>query len=732
MKVKFVVYTGGKWDLINGNIEYVTGVDSRRRGLEIETDHSYNSFLNYVSKMCDTPNITRLSYRMSTFTDPIDIINDRDVRFFFDQAMQNPFELYKLYVIQESDVGSSGLSCLNNLKAPDLNIPLKESFDILNDECPNLEKNYEKSLTSHNQSGSSSIVFDAGHIFNNKEEMKLELGKKSLLEHFEFKVDRSSKTRYEVSCLGDGCEWRFKAHAIPCGNLWFVKHMNDSHTCSKTQTHPHFRQANPKVLGHFLKEQLKDSGRIYRAKEIVKDFRQRFEVEITNLQAWRGKSYALELLQGTTRDSFAELPIYCYNLKLANPGSVTHILVDEQSRFEMVFVALGAAIRSFMLNLRPVVIIDAAHLKGEFKGTLFLAVGMDGNNQILPLAYGIGKSEDGESWTWFLSKLRDCVGEIADMAIISDRANSIHVGVRNVFPRVYHGLCCRHLMMNLRLPSSKKKEYEALWWKTCKSYRMSDFTESFNALCLAVPRIRQVLTNIGFGRWARAHCPGNRYHYMTSNSAESINSLSRFSRKMPITQLIEFFRESVQKWFYDRRLQGMQESHSLTQWAQKKILKKIEGSRTWTVAGIRQVSGLPCGHVIAVSRFLGEPDCSHYAFSCYSNEVYKKTYEESINPLPHRSEWVIPEGLGSVLPPNITKRQSGRPKENNRILSRGEEPVPVYCSRCRTYGHVRDVCLDPMKSQIRSRKSSAKGKEKETETQSSTDDIFPSYNLAEF
>ncbi|KAJ0935599.1 putative transposase, MuDR, plant [Helianthus annuus] len=279
--------------------------------------------------MCDTPNITRLSYRMSTFTDPIDIINDREVRFFFDLAMPNPFELYKLYVIQESDVGSSGFSCLNNFKAPDLNIPVKESVDVLNDECPILENNFEKSLTSNNESGSSSIVYEAGHIFNNKEEMKLELGKKCLLEHFEFKVDRSSKTRYEVSCMGDGCEWRFKAYAIPCGNLWFVKHMNDRHTCSKMQTHPHFRQANPKVLGHFLKEQLKDNGRIYRAKEIVKDFRQRFEVEITNLQAWRGKSYALELLQGTTRDSFAELPIYCYNLKLANPGSVTHILVDE-------------------------------------------------------------------------------------------------------------------------------------------------------------------------------------------------------------------------------------------------------------------------------------------------------------------------------------------------------------------------------------------------------------------
>ncbi|XP_035836403.1 protein FAR1-RELATED SEQUENCE 8-like [Helianthus annuus] len=123
----------------------------------------------------------------------------------------------------------------------------------------------------------------------------------------------------------------------------------------------------------------------------------------------------------------------------------------------MVFVAIGAAIRTFICNLRPVVIIDAAHLKGEFKGTLFLAVGMDGNNQILPISYGIGKSEDGESWTWFLSKLKECIGEIPEMAIISDRANSIHLAVRNVFPHVYHGLCCRHLMMNLRLPSDKKK-----------------------------------------------------------------------------------------------------------------------------------------------------------------------------------------------------------------------------------------------------------------------------------
>ncbi|GJR03882.1 hypothetical protein Tco_0526866 [Tanacetum coccineum] len=35
-----------------------------------------------------------------------------------------------------------------------------------------------------------------------------------------------------------------------------------------------------------------------------------------------------------------------------------------------------------------------AHLKGEFLGTMYLAVAMDGNNQILPLAYGVGNKEE--------------------------------------------------------------------------------------------------------------------------------------------------------------------------------------------------------------------------------------------------------------------------------------------------------------------------------------------------
>nr|GFB61449.1 hypothetical protein [Tanacetum cinerariifolium] len=50
-------------------------------------------------------------------------------------------------------------------------------------------------------------------------------------------------------------------------------------------------------------------------------------------------------------------------------------------------------IRTFVSHIRPLIIIDGAHLKGEFFSTMYLAVAMDGNNQIPLLANGVGKSE---------------------------------------------------------------------------------------------------------------------------------------------------------------------------------------------------------------------------------------------------------------------------------------------------------------------------------------------------
>ncbi|KAE8725987.1 hypothetical protein F3Y22_tig00007902pilonHSYRG00030 [Hibiscus syriacus] len=361
---------------------------------------------------------------------------------------------------------------------------------------------------------------------------------------------------------------------------------------------------------------------VYRGHEIMTDMNARFKISISYSQAWRAKCYALELLRGSPEASFAQLPAYCHNLKLKNPGSVTHIKTDRDGRFELLFIAIGATIRSFITCMRPVIIVDGAHLKGRYLGVNLLAVAMDANNGILPIAYG---------------------------------ANSIDNAVRRCFPDAFHGLCGVHLYRNLKSRSAGIKKHKWTYWKAVKAYREVDFNKHINCLRRVLPQCAQTLEDVGFERWSRVHQLGARYGFMTSNSAESINALSRHSRKLPITMLMEFFRASIQQWYYKKRNHAGTLEHRVTPWTEKKITKRVVKSTSWRVEPCSntlfqvldnnlnglvdlnaktcscmkwQTSGYPCGHVIKVALHLNQDDSSAYAMDCYTTEVYRQTYAE--------------------------------------------------------------------------------------------------------
>ncbi|KAE8705998.1 hypothetical protein F3Y22_tig00110410pilonHSYRG00030 [Hibiscus syriacus] len=293
------------------------------------------------------------------------------------------------------------------------------------------------------------------------------------------------------------------------------------------------------------------------------------------------------------------------------------------------------------------------------------SVAMDANNGILPIAYGVGKSETSDSWTWFMGHLRDCIGHISNLTIISDWANSIDNAVRRCFPDSFHGLCGVHLYRNL------------------KSRRV-------------LPQCAQTLEDVRFERWSRVHQLGARYGFMTSNSAESINAL--------------------------RTLE-----YRVTPWTEKKITKRVVKSTSWRVEPCSntlfevldnnlnglvdlntktcscmkwQTSGYPCGHVIKVALHLNQDDSSAYVMDCYTTKVYRQTYVEIIYPIPYPSEWDIPDDLQTVLPPAMDRRLPGRPKGHDRIPSKGEEKKRSTYSRCKESGHTRLTCGSPVPSQL--------------------------------
>ena len=69
------------------------------------------------------------------------------------------------------------------------------------------------------------------------------------------------------------------------------------------------------------------------------------------------------------------------------------------------FFCIGACVRAFQYCL-PVICIDGTFLIGRYKCQILTAIGVDCNNQIVPLAFAFVENENIDSWYWFLERVK--------------------------------------------------------------------------------------------------------------------------------------------------------------------------------------------------------------------------------------------------------------------------------------------------------------------------------------
>lgn len=78
-----------------------------------------------------------------------------------------------------------------------------------------------------------------------------------------------------------------------------------------------------------------------------------------------------------------------------NPEFVVDLKTCNES-FQYCYFSLDACAREFCA-CRPVIVTDVTHLKGKYKGVMIVALTKDANEQIVPLAFGIGDKENDSS-----------------------------------------------------------------------------------------------------------------------------------------------------------------------------------------------------------------------------------------------------------------------------------------------------------------------------------------------
>ncbi|KAI0527513.1 hypothetical protein KFK09_003116 [Dendrobium nobile] len=550
--------------------------------------------------------------------------------------------------------------------------------------------------------------------------------------HFEIQTVKSDKTRFTAKCAAEGCPWRIHAARLPGVPTFTIRTINENHTCIGIN-HLGHQQASVQWVASSVEERLRENPQ-YKPKEILEEIHRVHGITLSYKQAWRGKERIMSAVRGSFEEGYRLLPEYCEQIKRTNPGSIASVYGNQEDNcFKRLFVSYYASIHGFVHACRPLIGLDRTLLKSKYLGTLLLATGFDGDGALFPLAFGIVDEESDDNWIWFLSELHALLENNTEnmprLTILSDRQKGIVEGVDFNFPTAFHGFCMHHLSESFRKEFPHHANLVNLLWEAAHALTVIDF----EAKILEIEEISQEaaywIRRIPPRLWATAYFEGTRYGHLTANIAESLNSWLLEASGLPIVQMMECIRRQLMTWFNERREMSMQWSTILVSSAERRVSEAIERAQGYQVGraneaefevvsahegtnivDIRnrcclcrgwQLYGLPCAHGVSALLFCRQ-NVHRYAESCFTVATYRKTYSQTIHPIPDRSLWKeLLEGpqdqLDIIINPPKSLRPPGRPRKKRvRAEDRGRVKRVVHCSRCNQTGHFRTTCSAPL------------------------------------
>ncbi|XP_075080337.1 uncharacterized protein LOC142165856 [Nicotiana tabacum] len=289
--------------------------------------------------MIDTSEkIVEIKYIVNENCPPMEIRNDIGVRVYMETKKENKnIGLYPLCISvrdfnmeltitnENTSAGSSGTIKLLDMPA-----------------FPFIEEYQSKIITESTQS-----IIEEGQVYQDKQTIATAMKHYSVMHKYQFRVKRSSHRRYWLICVGENCNWHFKATSI-----------NDSAMFK----HDHSKYCDPKT--------------VYTPKDIQIDMLSQHGVNLSYMQAWRAKEKALQFLRGHPADSYNKLPKYFYILEKTYPGSVVKLKKTEDECFLYAFVALCTSISGWEY-CGPVVVVDGTFLKSAYRGIMLTTSTMD-------------------------------------------------------------------------------------------------------------------------------------------------------------------------------------------------------------------------------------------------------------------------------------------------------------------------------------------------------------------
>ena len=89
--------------------------------------------------------------------------------------------------------------------------------------------------------------------------------------------------------------------------------------------------------------------------------------------------------------------------------------------FERLYICWFGCKQGFRVGCRPIIRLDACHLKTKIGGQLMVAIARDPNEKYFPLVVAVVEAETKDSWIWFINLLLADISDEKRWTFISDQ-----------------------------------------------------------------------------------------------------------------------------------------------------------------------------------------------------------------------------------------------------------------------------------------------------------------------
>ncbi|XP_025625403.1 uncharacterized protein [Arachis hypogaea] len=426
-------------------------------------------------------------------------------------------------------------------------------------------------------------------------------------------------------------------------------------------------------------------------------------------KVWMAKQKAVAQIYGDWEESYADLPRWILGVQSTMPGTIT-VLKTSPVRLRGEVDESTVYFHRLFWTFPPC--IEAFRHSGIASP---LSVLMDGNSNILPIAFALVEGENIESWSFFLSNLREHVTPQEGILVIYDRHNGIKAALEApengwLPPCAFRAYCIRHVAANFAL-TFKGKDLRRMLVNDAYAKTKAEFYYWFDIIRTENPTMCDWANRMEYDKWTQHEDSGRRFGHMTTNISECVNSVLKGTRNLPTAEA------------------QVRSGHEFCQALVKAIDRNIRDSRCFTVTlydrhqseytvaettpigsfslgsyrvslkdntcdcGHFQALHYPCCHAIACCTY------SRLNLASYVHEVYRMSevfnvYKQGFFP-------PIPEGLWppyagpTIIPdPDLRRAKEGRPRAT-RIrgsMDQSQENLPKRCGLCRQPGHTRRNC----------------------------------------